>query len=174
MVLGLMLAGCAEPGPEDALQTYLARLARTLDQGAPPVEPPQWQRLPRASELAITLEGSSLDALDFLAEITMSIMQKQRARDPEAGYARDFISLMERIFPACVEGGVRVVTNAGGVNPEQRYELVIDGDAGDTVNSSGWGASVGTVTNGGVTYDVYNQGTYAQLLIATDITQSVT
>jgi hypothetical protein len=55
----------------------------------------------------------------------MSIMQKQRARDPEAGYARDFISLMERIFPACVEGGVRVVTNAGGVNPEGCAEALV-------------------------------------------------
>ena len=47
----------------------------------------------------------------------MSIMQKQRSRDPAAGYARDFTGLMERIFPACVERGVKVVTNAGGVNP---------------------------------------------------------
>ncbi len=67
VALCLVLGGCAEPGPEDALQTYLARLARTLEQDAPPVELPDWQRLPRASELAITLEGSSLDALDFLA-----------------------------------------------------------------------------------------------------------
>ena len=66
------------------------------------------------------VEGGPIDylMLDYLAEVTMSIMQKQRARDPEAGYARDFIALMERIFPACIEGGVRVVTNAGGVNPE--------------------------------------------------------
>jgi hypothetical protein len=44
-------------------------------------------------------------------------MQKQRSRDPSAGYARDFVPLMERIFPACAEKGVRVITNAGGVNP---------------------------------------------------------
>lgn len=56
--------------------------------------------------------------LDYLAEVTMSIMQKQHERDPSAGYARDFIPLMERIFPACVERGIRVVTNAAGVNPE--------------------------------------------------------
>ena len=56
--------------------------------------------------------------LDYLAEVTMSILQKQRGRDPSAGYARDFVSLMERIFPDCVEKDVRVVTNAGGVNPE--------------------------------------------------------
>ena len=56
--------------------------------------------------------------LDYLAEVTMSILQKQRGRDPSAGYARDFVQLMERIFPDCVEKDIRVVTNAGGVNPE--------------------------------------------------------
>jgi hypothetical protein len=54
--------------------------------------------------------------MDYLAEVTMSIMQKQRARDPKAGYARDFIPLMERLFPALIAKGVKVVTNAGGVN----------------------------------------------------------
>ena len=55
--------------------------------------------------------------LDFLAEITMSIMQKQRARDPRAGYARDFIAQVEETLPLLVERGVRVISNAGGVNP---------------------------------------------------------
>ena len=45
------------------------------------------------------VEGGPIDylMLDYLAEVTMSIMQKQRARDPQAGYARDFVPLMERI-----------------------------------------------------------------------------
>jgi hypothetical protein len=55
--------------------------------------------------------------LDFLAEITMSIMQKQRARDPRAGYARDFVAQVEQALPILVERGIRVITNAGGVNP---------------------------------------------------------
>ena len=55
--------------------------------------------------------------LDFLAEITMSIMQKQRARDPRAGFARDFIAQVEETLPLLVERGVRVISNAGGVNP---------------------------------------------------------
>src|SRR5258705_9533515 len=54
--------------------------------------------------------------LDYLAEVTMSIMQKQKARDPNAGYARDFVPLMRRIFPVCVERGIKVTANAGGVN----------------------------------------------------------
>ncbi|HSG49008.1 MAG TPA: acyclic terpene utilization AtuA family protein [Longimicrobiales bacterium] len=74
------------------------------------------------------VEGGPIDYLmmDYLAEVTMSIMQKQRARDPGAGYARDFIPLMERIFPACVEKGVRVVTNAGGVNPRGCAEALVE------------------------------------------------
>jgi len=65
------------------------------------------------------VQGGPIDylMLDYLAEVTMSILQKQRARDPETGYARDFVPLMERIFPACIQRGIRVVTNAGGVNP---------------------------------------------------------
>jgi hypothetical protein len=55
--------------------------------------------------------------LDFLAEITMSIMQKQRARDPRAGFARDFIAQVEDTLPLLTSRGVRVISNAGGVNP---------------------------------------------------------
>ena len=54
--------------------------------------------------------------LDYLAEVTMSILQKQRARDPNAGYARDFVTLMREILPDCVEKNIKVLSNAGGVN----------------------------------------------------------
>src|SRR5438067_8648419 len=54
--------------------------------------------------------------LDYLAEVTMSIMQKQRARDSHAGYARDFVSLMADILPDCVDKGIKVLSNAGGIN----------------------------------------------------------
>jgi hypothetical protein len=66
------------------------------------------------------VEGGPIDylMLDYLAEVTMSIMQKQRARDASAGYARDFIPLMKQILPACVERKIRVTANAGGVNVE--------------------------------------------------------
>jgi hypothetical protein len=55
--------------------------------------------------------------LDYLAEVTMSILEKQRARDPQAGYARDFVELIARILPELRRRGVRVIANAGGVNP---------------------------------------------------------
>jgi hypothetical protein len=73
------------------------------------------------------VKGGRIDYLmmDYLAEVTMSIMQKQRARNPEAGYARDFIPLMERILPDVVSRKIRVVTNAGGVNPRGCAEAVL-------------------------------------------------
>ena len=56
--------------------------------------------------------------LDYLAEVTMSILQKQRSRDPRAGYARDFIGVIERGGRDIVTRKIKVVANAGGVNPE--------------------------------------------------------
>lgn len=64
--------------------------------------------------------------MDYLAEVTMSIMQKQRSRDPAAGYARDFVPLMREILPDIADKGVRVVTNAGGVNPRGCAEAVLE------------------------------------------------
>ena len=66
------------------------------------------------------VEGGAIDylMLDYLAEVTMSIMQKQRSRDPNAGYAKDFVPLMKQIMPALVERNIKVTANAGGVNVE--------------------------------------------------------
>ena len=55
---------------------------------------------------------------DYLAEVTMSILAAQRAKDPKAGYAVDFVQIMLReALPTLRERGIRVVANAGGVNP---------------------------------------------------------
>jgi hypothetical protein len=64
------------------------------------------------------VRGGQIDylMLDYLAEVTMSIVQKQKQRDPKAGYARDFVSLMREILPDCVEKNIKVLSNAGGVN----------------------------------------------------------
>jgi hypothetical protein len=56
--------------------------------------------------------------LDYLAEITMSIMQKMRARDPQSGYARDFLQVVARVLPKCLDQNIKIVANAGGVNPQ--------------------------------------------------------
>ncbi|HEX8267377.1 MAG TPA: acyclic terpene utilization AtuA family protein [Pyrinomonadaceae bacterium] len=64
------------------------------------------------------VRGGQIDylMLDYLAEVTMSILQKQRARNPQMGYARDFVDLMRQILPDIVEKNIRVTANAGGVN----------------------------------------------------------
>jgi hypothetical protein len=64
------------------------------------------------------VRGGQIDylMLDYLAEVTMSIVQKQRARNPQMGYARDFVDLMREILPDIVEKNIRVTANAGGVN----------------------------------------------------------
>jgi hypothetical protein len=73
------------------------------------------------------VEGGPIDYLmmDYLAEVTMSIMQKQKSRDPNAGYARDFVPLIERILPTLVSKRIRVTSNAGGVNPRGCAEAVL-------------------------------------------------
>jgi hypothetical protein len=73
-----------------------------------------WLEAPRRQ-----VEGGPVDylMLDYLAEVTMSILQKQKERDPNMGYARDFIGAIESVLPALADRGVRVIANAGGVNP---------------------------------------------------------
>jgi hypothetical protein len=62
--------------------------------------------------------------LDYLAEVTMSILQKQRSRDPSAGYARDFVEMVGRGAADIVNKKIRIVANAGGVNPEACRDAV--------------------------------------------------
>jgi hypothetical protein len=70
--------------------------------------------------------GGRLDyvSMDFLAEITMSIMQKQKSRDPKAGYARDFLPMLERVLAKTLADKTCIITNAGGINPFACAEAV--------------------------------------------------
>ncbi|MFD0741449.1 acyclic terpene utilization AtuA family protein [Phytohabitans flavus] len=65
------------------------------------------------------LEGGPLDVLtgDYLAELTMLILGRDRLKDPSLGYARTFLRQMEECLGLAAERGVRIVTNAGGLNP---------------------------------------------------------
>ena len=66
------------------------------------------------------VEGGPIDylMLDYLAEVTMSILQKQKEREPKMGYARDFLGAMESVLPAVVERGVKVIANADSMNTQ--------------------------------------------------------
>src|SRR6185437_15942917 len=64
--------------------------------------------------------------LDYLSEVTMSILQKQRARDPKAGYARDFVDMIARVLPDLKDRRIRVIANAGGINPKGCCDAVLE------------------------------------------------
>lgn len=76
-----------------------------------------WGDLPTAPIDQIRKGPIDYLVMDYLAEVTMSILHKQKSRNPEAGYARDFIDLMREVLPELKEKGIRVVCNAGGANP---------------------------------------------------------
>ena len=77
-----------------------------------------WGDRPEAPLEQVTRGPVDYVVMDYLAEVTMSILQKAKRRDPAQGYARDFIPVLRDILPVCVERGIRVVCNAGGVNLE--------------------------------------------------------
>lgn len=74
-------------------------------------------RLSAAKEM---VEGGPIDVLtgDYLAELTMMILWKSRQKDVTKGYAVTFLKQMEQVLGTCLERGIKVVTNAGGLNPE--------------------------------------------------------
>ncbi|MFO7964201.1 MAG: acyclic terpene utilization AtuA family protein [Desulfobacterales bacterium] len=73
-------------------------------------------RLSAAREM---VEGGPIDVLvgDYLAELTMAILFKQTLKDPNKGYAHTFLMQMEEVMGRCLEKNIRVVANAGGLNP---------------------------------------------------------
>ena len=63
--------------------------------------------------------------LDYLAEVTMSIMQKQKLRNPEAGYARDFVQLIDEMLPDILSNDIKIISNAGGVNSSSCSDEIV-------------------------------------------------
>src|SRR5215470_3882187 len=80
-------------------------------------------RLAAAREM---VEGGPIDVLtgDYLAELTMAILHKSRERRPDTGYAVTFLTQMREVLGACLERGIRVVANAGGLNPRGLAEAL--------------------------------------------------
>jgi len=81
----------------------------------------------RNDALLDQVRGGPVDfvLLDYLAEITMSILRVKKLRDPNAGYAGDFVKALGMALGDVVARGVRVVTNAGGMNPRACAEAVV-------------------------------------------------
>ncbi|HJU82198.1 MAG TPA: acyclic terpene utilization AtuA family protein [Acidimicrobiia bacterium] len=78
-------------------------------------------RLSAAQEM---VSGGPIDVLsgDYLAELTMAILWRSRSRDPDAGYASTFVIQMEEVLGTCLEQGIKIVSNAGGLNPRGLQE----------------------------------------------------
>ncbi len=64
--------------------------------------------------------------MDYLAEVTMSILQKQKLRDPSLGYARDFVEVVTELLPDIQAKGFTIVSNAGGVNPIACRDRIVE------------------------------------------------
>jgi len=80
-------------------------------------------RLSAAKEM---VEDGPIDVLtgDWLAELTMLILQRTRIKRPGGGYARSFVAQMDQVMGTCLDRGIKVVTNAGGLDPDGCAEAV--------------------------------------------------
>jgi hypothetical protein len=80
-------------------------------------------RLSAAREM---VEGGPIDVLtgDWLAELTMLILARTRAKHPGGGYARTFVTQTEQVMGTCLDRGIKIVSNAGGLDPESCAKAV--------------------------------------------------
>ena len=78
----------------------------------------------RPVRASIESGGVQYIASDHLAELTLAILQKDRQKDPSAGYARDCVPMLTELWPLAAERGVKFVMNAGGLNPHGAREAV--------------------------------------------------
>ncbi|HKI05045.1 MAG TPA: acyclic terpene utilization AtuA family protein [Thermoanaerobaculia bacterium] len=74
------------------------------------------------------LRGGPIDyiGMDYLAEVTLSIMMRQKLKNPKLGYATDFIGFIRRVLPELKDRNVRVLTNAGGLNPKACRSRILE------------------------------------------------
>ncbi|MDA1116845.1 MAG: DUF1446 domain-containing protein [Proteobacteria bacterium] len=80
-------------------------------------------------------------ASDHLSELTLAILQKDRQKDPSAGYARDGPPMLAELWPLAVKHGVKFILNAGGLNPQGAREAIAR-----TFREKGWKATIATVS----------------------------
>ena len=85
-----------------------------------------WGDLPSAPVNQVRRGPIDYLVMDYLAEVTMSIMQKQRMRNSDYGYARDFVDVVAEVLPDIVEKNIKVISNAGGVNPDACKDAILN------------------------------------------------
>lgn len=85
-----------------------------------------WGDLPNAPIQQVKRGEIDYLVMDYLAEVTMSIMQKQRMRNEKYGYARDFVDVIEATLQEIKYNGVKVISNAGGVNPNACKDAILE------------------------------------------------
>lgn len=85
-----------------------------------------WGDLPNAPINQVKRGNIDYLVMDYLAEVTMSIMQKQRMRNEKFGYARDFVDVIDAVLDDVMTRGVKVISNAGGVNPAACKDAIHD------------------------------------------------
>ena len=94
----------------------------------------------RPVRASIESGGVHYIASDHLAELTLAILQKDRQKDPTAGYARDAVPMLTELWPLAAKHGVKFVMNAGGLNPQGAREAVAR-----AFRENGWKAKIATV-----------------------------
>ena len=99
----------------------------------------------RPVRASIERGGVQYIASDHLSELTLAILQKDRQRDPLAGYARDGVPMLAELWPFAAKHGVKFVLNAGGLNPEGARQAIAK-----TFRDKGWRAKIATVTGDSV------------------------
>ncbi len=84
--------------------------------------------------------GVQYIASDHLSELTLAILQKDRQKDPSAGYARDGLPMLTDLWPLAAKHGVKFILNAGGLNPQGAREAIAR-----AFRDKGWKAAIATV-----------------------------
>jgi hypothetical protein len=89
--------------------------------------------------------GVQYIASDHLSELTLAILQKDRQKDPAAGYARDGVPMLVDLWPLAAKRGVKFILNAGGLNPQGAREAIAR-----AFRDKGWKAAIATVSGDSV------------------------
>lgn len=105
---------------------------------------------------------------DHLAELTLAILQKDLSKDPAAGYARDLLPMLARLWPSASERGVKFVFNAGGLNPHGAARAVRE-----LFTEKGWQARIAVITGDDVMSQLDDLQAQGHALLHMDTGESI-